>query len=313
MPKVSIVVPVYGVEKYIQRCAESLFKQTLDDIEFIFVDDCTKDNSFDVLEKVLDHFPNRKNNVRIIHHSTNMGLPLARKSGIEAANGDYIINCDSDDWLDTDMARQMYDVAINEDSDIVLCDFAISSENLLSTKKGCLNTQKEHVIKDMCLMRIPWSVCNKLFKRELFSSSIQYPYSNMGEDMALTMQIIPSVKKIAYIPAALYYYYVNPKSMTQAVDSESVIRNYEQFCSNLKLVLSYFHRMGQYSEYEKYLDMLKFQNKRILWGTGYSQNVRAIWLKTFPELNKRILFNNNISYKERIKYYLCLMNLYPRR
>lgn len=312
MPKVSIVVPIYGVEKYIQRCAESLFKQTLDDIEFIFVDDCTKDNSFDILEKVLDRFPNRKKYVRIIRHSINMGLPLARKSGIEAANGDYVINCDSDDWLDIDMVRQMYEVAVKEDSDIVLCDFAICSVNQLSTRKGCLDTRIEHVIKDMCLMRIPWSVCNKLFKRDLFSSSIEYPSDNMGEDMALTMQIIPSAKKISYIPTSLYYYSVNPNSITQTIETEAVIRNHEQYLCNLKLVQSQFHRMGLYDDYEKYFDILKFQCKRILWEAGRTKTVRTIWLNTFPELNKRILFNSGISYKERIKYYLCLMNLYPR-
>ena len=99
MPKVSVIVPVYGVEKYIERCARSLFEQTLDDMEFIFVDDCTKDESIEVLKRVIDLYPVRKDQVKIIHHAVNKGLSRARETGVNAATGDYIGHCDSDDWV----------------------------------------------------------------------------------------------------------------------------------------------------------------------------------------------------------------------
>ncbi len=311
MPKVSIIVPVYGVEKYIQRCAESLFKQSLEDLEFIFVDDCTKDNSLSVLEKVLDCYPNRKQQVKIISHTINKGLPLARKSGIEAASGDFILNCDSDDWLDVDMAKKMYEAAINEGSDVVICDFAVGSEIRLSKKVGCINAQKEQIIKDMCSMRIPWSVCNKLFKKDLFNSGIEYPTGNMGEDMALTMQLILKANQTSYLSESLYYYFINPESITQMVDCESIKKKYEQYHSNVCIVLSLFQQMGLEKSFRKSLDVIKMQNKRVLWGAGRDPQLHTIWLKTFPELNKRILFNNYISFKEKIKYCLCLLNLYP--
>ena len=81
MPKVSVVIPVYGVEKYIERCARSLFEQTLDDIEYIFVNDCTKDRSIDILNEVINDYPARKQQVRIVHHEENKGSALARLSG----------------------------------------------------------------------------------------------------------------------------------------------------------------------------------------------------------------------------------------
>ena len=81
MPKLSVVIPVYGVEKYIERCARSLFEQTLDDIEYIFVNDCTKDGSIDILNAVINDYPARKEQVRIVHHEKNKGLPFARQSG----------------------------------------------------------------------------------------------------------------------------------------------------------------------------------------------------------------------------------------
>ena len=91
--RVSVCIPVYGVEKYIERCARSLFEQTMTDgIEFIFVNDCTKDNSIEILEKVLEEYPHRKEQVKIIHHEKNRGLVAARNTGLEHATGDYIIH-----------------------------------------------------------------------------------------------------------------------------------------------------------------------------------------------------------------------------
>ena len=97
MPKVSVIVPVYNAEKYIERCVRSLYNQTLDDIEYIFVDDCTPDNSMEVLQKVMDEYPKRKLHTKIIIHTTNTGQSGSRKDGILAATGDYIIHCDADD------------------------------------------------------------------------------------------------------------------------------------------------------------------------------------------------------------------------
>ena len=100
MYKVSIVIPVYNVEKYIERCVRSLFEQTLDDIEYIFVDDCSPDQSVAVLQSTLQDYPNRKESVRIIRHKENKGVAVARNAGINAAQGKYLIHCDSDDWVD---------------------------------------------------------------------------------------------------------------------------------------------------------------------------------------------------------------------
>ena len=103
MPKVSVIVPIYKVEPFIERCARSLFEQTLDDIEYIFVNDCTPDKSMEVLSRVLEDYPGRKEQVRIITMPVNSGLPKVRRAGLEVASGDYIIHCDSDDWVDRTM------------------------------------------------------------------------------------------------------------------------------------------------------------------------------------------------------------------
>ena len=100
MPKVSVIIPVYGVEKYIEKCARSLFEQTLDDIEYLFVDDCTPDKSVDILKHILEEYPHRKSQVVIHRMEQNSGQAVVREWGVKNAKGDFIIHCDSDDWVD---------------------------------------------------------------------------------------------------------------------------------------------------------------------------------------------------------------------
>ena len=105
--KVSILVPVYGVEKYIGQCAETLFGQTYDDIEYVFVDDCTPDNSIQVLRQVLSAYPQRTKQVSIIRHDHNRGLGAARKTAFEASSGEFVMNVDSDDYLAPDAVEKL--------------------------------------------------------------------------------------------------------------------------------------------------------------------------------------------------------------
>lgn len=126
MSKVSVIIPVYGVEKYIERCVRSLFEQTLDDIEYLFIDDCTPDRSIDILKQVLEEFPHRKCQVVIHRMKQNSGQAKVREWGMRNATGEYVIHCDSDDWVETDMYRLMYDEAKRIDADIVMCGYKVT-------------------------------------------------------------------------------------------------------------------------------------------------------------------------------------------
>lgn len=99
------MVPIYGVEKYIERCARSLFEQTYENLEYIFVDDCTPDKSIEILERVMEDYPNRKEQVRIIRHEHNRGLAAARNTALDAATSPFITHVDSDDYLSLDAIR----------------------------------------------------------------------------------------------------------------------------------------------------------------------------------------------------------------
>ena len=134
IPAVSVLVPVYNVSKYIERCAHSLFQQTFDDIEYVFVNDCSPDDSIKKLQKVIEQYPNRKKRVQIIHHDKNRGASVSRNTCLENSTGKYIQFIDSDDWIESDMIETMYNKAETESADIVVCDFVIEKAN---TKEFC--------------------------------------------------------------------------------------------------------------------------------------------------------------------------------
>ena len=166
MPKVSVIIPVFGVEKYIERCARSLFEQTLDDIEFIFVDDCTNDDSISVLQKVLMEYPNRNNQTKIVYHDVNKGLPAARQTGLRIASGEYVAHCDSDDWVERSIYADMYEKASEEEADIVICDYnQTDGKTFRKTFCACHDTSITSYIEN-CLFGVDsWVVWNKLVKQ----------------------------------------------------------------------------------------------------------------------------------------------------
>ena len=106
-PLLSIVVPIYNVENYIEKSVRSLFEQTYPNIEYIFVNDCTPDKSMGVLDSVLADYPHRVSNVVVINHTQNKGLAISRHDGFVVAKGEYIATCDSDDWVELDMYENL--------------------------------------------------------------------------------------------------------------------------------------------------------------------------------------------------------------
>ena len=132
--KVSVCIPVYGVEKYIEQCVRSLFGQTLKEIEYIFVDDCTLDRSIDILSKVLEEFPERKEQVKIIRHEKNSGLVAARNTALKYVIGEYVTHCDSDDWLKNDLLEKAYNEITEANADVVVFGYDIFTEKTGQSK-----------------------------------------------------------------------------------------------------------------------------------------------------------------------------------
>ena len=111
MINVSVIVPVYKVEAFIEHCIRSLMEQTLREVEFVIVDDCSPDNSLSIARRVIKDYPEREGQVRLIRHEANKGLPAARNSGLAVATGEYVFHCDSDDFVEPEMLERLYRTA----------------------------------------------------------------------------------------------------------------------------------------------------------------------------------------------------------
>lgn len=121
--RVSILIPVYGVEKYIERCAIALFEQSYQNIEYVFVNDCTKDRSIDVLYEVITRYPNRINDVLVINHTNNRGIASTRNTALDKCDGDFFVFVDSDDWIETNLIERLVSIQKENDYDVVTCDY----------------------------------------------------------------------------------------------------------------------------------------------------------------------------------------------
>lgn len=220
---VSIVVPIYGVEKFIVQCARSLFEQTYENIQYIFVNDCTKDNSVILLKEIIELYPNRKDQVLIIEKAKNEGLPLARKSGMQYVKGEYVMLFDSDDWVEKTMVEQMLNAIVAAKTDVVYCDYFKNSDT--QTPINCIEiSNTKDYIRNMFLLRAPAQTWNKIYRTELFDE-VEFPVKSMHEDLYINLQVMSYAKSVSHLKQNFYHYRNNPNSITHNYPLEQSIEN----------------------------------------------------------------------------------------
>ena len=305
---VSVIVPIYNVEKYIERCARSLFEQTMDNIEYVFVNDNTQDDSIDILKNVLSDYPHRLNQVKIINHASNKGLPQARKTGILEANGDYIIHCDSDDWVNPNMYKNMYNTANKGGYDIVFSDYLITDGNTYKTDnafKEFYSADKIQAVKQILNWKVSSSNCTKMVRRSLFTNDFIFPTENMWEDVPVNLQLLLRAKKYTHINQKYYYYYNNSASTCKTLTKEASIKRGYQIVKNTKIIDSIIRTSTIYSQVKS--DLLLFKAKAL-------ESARLImwvdYIKAFPSENIKIMFLRDISLKSKLSHMSKLVGLY---
>lgn len=311
MPKISVIIPVYGVEKYIECCAISLFEQTLDDIEFIFVDDCTPDCSIEILKDVIERYRLRieeqNYSVRIVKMPNNSGLPAVRRHGVQLSTGPYVTHCDSDDWVDVDLYRQLYERIVADNADIAICDYVETDrKTTLNVRRGLQSYEKEKCIKDMMYMKTSWSMCNKLIKRELYDNIDEYPKYYMGEDMALTLPLMLASTKITYCPNVFYHYYINPMSPSRIQSKKDVINRYNSVQSNLEIVKRAYTN-EENTSFSKAIKYMYFFQKMKLIPYRKDNEIKVLINHDLYNIIPTILLDRELNLKHRIKG--CLMIL----
>ena len=235
MSKISIIVPVYNAEAYIRKCIDSLLSQTFSDFEILLIDDGSPDNS----GKICDDYASIDNRVKAFHKE-NGGVSSARQMGLEHAVGEYIIHADPDDWVEPDMLESLYIKAIDENADIVICDYSIvyTSGNVKRISV-CPPMDNIACLKKIISGEVHASLGNKLVKRSLyFDNGISFIYGlNMCEDLSVMFRLVFYAEKIAYLPQSLYNYVQghtgsytsSTMNLAQQKDAIALINLFEDF------------------------------------------------------------------------------------
>ena len=248
MPKVSVIVPIYNVEKYLEKCINSLLSQTLEDIQIILVNDGSKDNSGNIAR---EYEKNNKN--RIIYvEKENGGLSDARNYGLKYATGDFIAFLDSDDYIEKNAYEEMYNKAIEENADYVECDFIWEFPNKIRMDKQYPYKNKKEMLSFVRV--VAW---NKLIKRQLITdNNLEFPKGLRYEDVEFTYKLIPFINKFAYVDKP-FIHYVQRKGSIANVQNE---RTAEIF-TVLDNVTEFYKKNNIY---EKYRDELEYNYARYL-------------------------------------------------
>ena len=282
--KVSVLVPVYGVEKYIERCAISLFEQTMKTgIEYIFVNDCTKDKSIIILQNILENYPERKPFVKIINHETNQGLASARNTGLDNASGEYICIVDADDYIDLKMLQILYEQSIKTDADIVICNSLWQHEEKTFQKSIKKRNTKQEYLTDILDRTSSPAWWGRLYKREIIEKNhIRLPAGfGYGEDYTTVPIVLYYADKIELVNEHLYHYVqYNNNSYTRQKNPEYInilkecVQLLENFFEDKELV------------YKSALNRGKF-NLNMLFLRTYRNEWQKKGFNMFPDVNNK--------------------------
>ena len=317
MVKVSIIVPVYNTAKYLSMCIESLINQTLKDIEIILINDGSTDESESIIKKYKDK--------RIKYISKkNEGIGKTRNLGIEKTNGEYLAFIDSDDYIESNFCEVMYNKAIKDKCDIVICDYFEDINNELKEIKFAS-------FKDANLMENPEIInyinlgpCNKIYKKDLFKNQKNRFVENLKyEDAPFVCRLLLSAKKIGKIDECLAHYVIHEKSETTTRDerifdilkiTDIIVKDLEKYdymheaMINLVVMI-----LTDYTIQQRYIKSKSSRNKFIDEAFDYLDNLDSKW--------RRCNYLNEFSYLKRkvksskilTKLYCTIYNLLERR
>lgn len=304
MIKVSIIVPVYNVEGYIEKCLDSLVNQTLQEIEIIIVNDGSKDNSKRIIEKFIKLYPQK-----IIYiEKKNGGLSDARNYGIPYAKGEYIAFLDSDDYVNIDMYEKMYEKAKQENSDMVQCNFYWEYPNKCKFGKMEICNNKKEILEKGRV-----EAWNKLIKKEILEkANIEFPKGYYYEDVEFTYKLVPFLNKVSYLEEP-YVHYVQREGSIANVQNERT----KEIFDVLDHVIQYYKENEYYEEYQEELEyvyiryafcrsllrMIKIQEEEVR-----DKLLKLTWDKvntTFPNWKKNAILKRRRDLKN---LYLKTMN-----
>lgn len=308
--KVSVIVPVYNAQKFIERCARSLMEQTMKDgIEFIFVNDASPDKSMYMLEKVLNDYEERKSQVRIINMEHNKGVTEARKIGVRASKGEYIGWCDSDDWAENNMFDTMLNCASENNADIVVCGYweedglpveqsnVVNFTPVVSPEECIINSYKKQ-----CFSQTLW---NQVIRSSLVKDNIEHIVpTNYGEDTFLIWSVYYYAKSISCVQKPLYHY--NRQNINSLVHLKKTSLLWKEQADNIKRLQALYYSNGGWEKFHIALNYFIFCRKLYFEKTFLTDR---FFFYTFRECHRDIWFFPEKVLLNKIKVYL-IYNVY---
>lgn len=300
---ISIIVPVYNMEKYLRKCLDSLVNQTYNDIEIICVNDGSTDKSQDILEQYKNKYPKI---IKVINKE-NGGLSDARNTGIKKAKGDYIGFVDSDDWVELDMFEKMYNYALKNKLDIVVCDTIMEFNNNNYILKSNLKYSDDNIRN--YIISFPMA-CTRLIKRDLFKKEFFFTKGILYEDLCLTPTFIVNTNNIGFLEEPLYHYLQRDNSIMNQLNFNDKLYDISKVLDNVYHKYKDNNVLKQYWQEIEYLYITHIVRSATLRFLGYKEGEKKIITllnevdEKFPGWQKNIYLKKSTK-KVQIVCYLA--------
>lgn len=253
MSQVSIIVPVYNAGNNLYKLNESLVAQTYEDIEIIYVNDGSRDNSLEILQS----FAQTDERIKVIDQ-VNMGGSAARNTGLNAANGEFLYFCDADDYIELDTIEKLYIAAKKNQADIVICnyrDVAPNGEVVRENRKASI-FKGQNVTENPEILFLKPAVWNKLFKKALFTDAeILFKDTRIGQDLSTTLRLLIGAKKIIGIPDVLYNYVLHDNTISRSYDKRIL-----DTIKALNIIKDFYESKNVYEIYQEEFEFIAIQN-----------------------------------------------------
>ncbi len=310
MELVSVVVPVYKVEDYLEKCIRSIQNQTYSNLEIILVDDGSPDRCGEICEE----FAVKDERIKVFHKE-NGGLSDARNYGVQYATGKYLLFVDSDDYISETLIEKTVNAAETHSCDFVLFDYYYV-KNGIEEVRTCEEIPKNKVIslkKEKSLFTMPPSAWSKLFNREFYmNSGIEFPKGLYFEDLGTTPKFLLQAENIFYLKEPLYYYMIRSTSI---MGNQNYERKYNDMILILNQVLDYYKTKGLFEQYREELEFLVFKNAffepvrelvLVHQEGDYADKYRSYVYGKFPKVNRNPYVK---QMKKKDRLHLLILNL----
>ena len=289
MVKVSVILPVYGVAEYIVKCTQSLLAQTLDDLEFLFVDDHGPDNSIALLRQTIEGHP-RASQFRVLTPEHNLGAGMARSFAIPEAKGEYIAFVDPDDTIEPDMMEVLYQKAKSIDADICCCQmqkcFPDGSVGDLLENPYIAEGSISHESRAYVLTHYVSLFASMIYKREMIiANGIRFPEDRAADDSYFVSCVWMKAQSVAYVNRPLYHYLIRPGSVTTTKQSDK----YKKRLAVFGKLLDYAKEQGVYAEYKPEIDYMYLKKGYLSSVANYIRNSSSPKQTTYNEIYEELV------------------------